>query len=210
MRERAHGGCRKSSIFDPLAPADKPGRIGPLEVSVVVLRVCSPLPIATLEEPLRRRRHRRVQNWKMREPPALPRKQTAPMPPMRTRTDGAKKEPRQTVWTDGAKKEPRQIVCSAGVLLLLGLGCLYVAFVLGWHSWRITNLDAAAAGEEQYLSAPRPSWPQPAQYGPTLAGSAADIERPDIVLERLAFGSCNKAWAPQRIWGAVRKKAPQV
>ena len=146
----------------------------------------------------------------MREPPALPRKQTAPMPPMRTRTDGAKKEPRQTVWTDGAKKEPRQIVCSAGVLLLLGLGCLYGAFVLGWHSWRITNLDAAAAGEEQYLSAPRPSWPQPAQYGPTLAGSAADIERPDIVLERLAFGSCNKAWALQRIWGAVRKKAPQV
>ena len=58
MRERAHGGCRKLSIFDPLAPADKPGRIGPLEVSVVILRVCSPLPIATLEEPLRRRRHR--------------------------------------------------------------------------------------------------------------------------------------------------------
>jgi len=37
----------------------------------------------------------------------------------------------------------------------------------------------------------------------------ADVERPEQ-LKRIAFGSCNKAAQPQRLWGAVRAKSPQI
>jgi alkaline phosphatase D len=59
-----------------------------------------------------------------------------------------------------------------------------------------------------------------------LSSAVADVERPDVLLERLAFGSCNKAvWsAPpcdetpagtgrpchERLWGSVRAKTPQM
>jgi hypothetical protein len=48
------------------------------------------------------------------------------------------------------------------------------------------------------------------------SGGPADAARPDVLLERLAFGSCNKAFWPacsdchQRLWSAVRAKSPQM
>ena len=43
-----------------------------------------------------------------------------------------------------------------------------------------------------------------------LRAQTADVKREDVLLSRLAFGSCNKALSPQRVWGAVRAKAPQM
>ena len=51
-------------------------------------------------------------------------------------------------------------------------------------------------------------------YGDVCAVSGGDVQNADVErpeqLKRLAFGSCNKAGLPQRLWGAVRAKSPQM
>ena len=50
----------------------------------------------------------------------------------------------------------------------------------------------------------------PSPHPSRTIDAAVDIERADVKLERLAFGSCSKALWPQRLWGAVRAKSPQM